>query len=81
MKFFTAVYLAIAFASTSFAAPWPSSSKLSSRRSHVLGRGLQLEAYHPESTLEVQFFPRYRLLSSQLIALFLRLMERVLLTP
>ncbi|KAH8828201.1 Fungalysin metallopeptidase-domain-containing protein [Flagelloscypha sp. PMI_526] len=52
MKFFTAVYLAIAFASTSFAAPWPSSSKLSSRRSHVLGRGLQLEAYHPESTLE-----------------------------
>lgn len=56
MNFFTAIYLAIAFSSSALAVPRPAGSRLSTRRMHILERGLELEAYHPESNFEVPFF-------------------------
>lgn len=52
-KFFASIVLAIACASSSAAAPWPSSSKHTTHRVREISPDLQLETYHPESTYEV----------------------------
>ncbi|KAL0957918.1 hypothetical protein HGRIS_000099 [Hohenbuehelia grisea] len=49
-KFFTTVFLAIAYASVSNAAPWAQHSKYATHSRRELDNGLQLELYHPEST-------------------------------
>ncbi|KAF9443169.1 hypothetical protein P691DRAFT_764533 [Macrolepiota fuliginosa MF-IS2] len=51
-KFFTSVLLAIAYASTVSAAPWPTSSKHATHRVRQVTRDLQIETFHPASTFE-----------------------------
>ncbi|KAJ7260117.1 Fungalysin metallopeptidase-domain-containing protein [Mycena rebaudengoi] len=51
-KFFTSVFLAIALASSGFAAPWPVTSRHATHRLRSVGRGLKLNTFHPESTYE-----------------------------
>ncbi|KAK7055720.1 extracellular metallo proteinase mep [Favolaschia claudopus] len=47
-KFFTSVFLAIVYASSSSAAPSPIDSKHTTHRTRELPGGLKLETYHPE---------------------------------
>ncbi|KAJ7155333.1 Fungalysin metallopeptidase-domain-containing protein [Mycena filopes] len=51
-KFFTSVLLAVMYASSGLAAPWPVSSKHATHRVRNLARGLTLNTFHPESTYE-----------------------------
>ncbi|KAJ6572791.1 Fungalysin metallopeptidase-domain-containing protein [Mycena vulgaris] len=51
-KFFASVFLAIVYASSGLAAPWPASIKHATNRLRIVGRGLQLNTFHPESTYE-----------------------------
>ncbi|KII91236.1 hypothetical protein PLICRDRAFT_173122 [Plicaturopsis crispa FD-325 SS-3] len=51
-KFFTSVFLAVVFASSSLAAPWPTDSKHATHRVRMISRDLQIETYHPESSYE-----------------------------
>ncbi|KAK6980981.1 extracellular metallo proteinase mep [Favolaschia claudopus] len=51
-KFFTSVFLAIVYASSTLAAPWPASLKHTTNRLRLVGRDLQLNTFHPESTFE-----------------------------
>ncbi|KAJ7469053.1 Fungalysin metallopeptidase-domain-containing protein [Mycena latifolia] len=51
-KFFTSVFLAIVYASSSLAAPSPINSKHATHRTRELARGVKLETYHPVSTYE-----------------------------
>ncbi|KAJ7108331.1 Fungalysin metallopeptidase-domain-containing protein [Mycena epipterygia] len=51
-KFFASVFLAIMYASSGLAAPWPVSSKHATHRLRTVGRGLKLNTFHPESTFE-----------------------------
>ncbi|KAJ7110217.1 Fungalysin metallopeptidase-domain-containing protein [Mycena crocata] len=51
-RFFASVFLAIVYASSGLAAPWPATSKHATSRVRVIGRGLKLNTFHPESTYE-----------------------------
>ncbi|KII83791.1 hypothetical protein PLICRDRAFT_58243 [Plicaturopsis crispa FD-325 SS-3] len=51
-KFFASVFLAVVYASTTLAAPWPVSSKHATHRTRHISRDLQIETFHPESTYE-----------------------------
>ncbi|GLB39392.1 putative fungalysin metallopeptidase (M36) [Lyophyllum shimeji] len=51
-KFLASVFLAVAYASSSIAAPRPAHSKFATHRARVVGRGLQVEAFHPPSTFQ-----------------------------
>ncbi|RDB22678.1 Extracellular metalloproteinase 10 [Hypsizygus marmoreus] len=51
-KFFTSVFLAIVYASVTGATPWPEAAKHATHRTRNVGRGLKLEAYHPETTFK-----------------------------
>ncbi|KAJ7793197.1 hypothetical protein B0H14DRAFT_2623147 [Mycena olivaceomarginata] len=52
-KFFaSALFLAIVYASSGLAAPWPASLKHTTNRLRIAGRGLQLNTFHPESTYQ-----------------------------
>jgi len=51
-KFFTSVLLAVVYASSALAAPWPLDSKHATHRTRIVGRGLHLETFHPVSTFE-----------------------------
>ncbi|KAJ7799933.1 Fungalysin metallopeptidase-domain-containing protein [Mycena olivaceomarginata] len=52
-KFFaSALFLAIVYASSGLAAPWPASLKYATNRLRIAGRGLQLNTFHPESTYQ-----------------------------
>ncbi|KAF5351188.1 hypothetical protein D9756_008180 [Leucocoprinus leucothites] len=51
-KFFTSVLLAIAYAGTASAAPWPASSKHTTHRLRQVTRDLEIETFHPASTFE-----------------------------
>lgn len=53
-KVFTSVLLAVLFASSSFAAPWPSTSKHATHRVRDISSDLKLETFHPASTFEVR---------------------------
>jgi len=54
-KFFTSVLLAVVYTSVTDAAPWPTSSKNPTHRVRHIGRGVQIEAFHPKSTYEASF--------------------------
>lgn len=57
-KFFTSVFLAVVYASsTAFAAPWEPSAKYATHRVREVSSDLKLETYHPESTYEVCINP------------------------
>ncbi|KDQ25228.1 hypothetical protein PLEOSDRAFT_1045914 [Pleurotus ostreatus PC15] len=49
-KFFTAVFLAIAYASVSQAVPYSQDVKHSTHRVREIGRGLKVEVYHPQTS-------------------------------
>ncbi|KAJ7642499.1 Fungalysin metallopeptidase-domain-containing protein [Mycena polygramma] len=51
-KFFTSVFLAVVYASSSLAAPSPIDSKHTTHRTRELARGVKLETYHPVSNYE-----------------------------
>ncbi|KAF7335729.1 Extracellular metalloproteinase mep [Mycena venus] len=51
-KFFTSVFLAIVYASSSIAAPSPIDSKHTTHRTREIARGVKLETYHPASNYE-----------------------------
>ncbi|KAF7348902.1 Extracellular metalloproteinase [Mycena venus] len=51
-KFFTSVFLAIIYASSSMAAPSPINSKHATHRTREIARGVKLETYHPASSYE-----------------------------
>ncbi|CAA7257402.1 unnamed protein product [Cyclocybe aegerita] len=51
-KLLSSIFVALAYASSASAAPWPTTSKHSTHRTRNLARGLVLETYHPESTYE-----------------------------
>ncbi|KAF8056609.1 Fungalysin metallopeptidase-domain-containing protein [Lyophyllum atratum] len=51
-KFFTSVFLAIAYASVSSAFAIPSESKHATHSTRIVGRGLKVEAFHPSSSYE-----------------------------
>ncbi|GLB39380.1 putative fungalysin metallopeptidase (M36) [Lyophyllum shimeji] len=51
-KFFTSVFLAIAYASTTSAFAIPSEAKHATHRTRHVGRGLKVEAFHPASSYE-----------------------------
>ncbi|KAJ7895239.1 Fungalysin metallopeptidase-domain-containing protein [Mycena olivaceomarginata] len=51
-KFFASVFLAIVYASSGLAAPWPASLKHATNRLRIVGRGLQFNTFHPESTYQ-----------------------------
>ncbi|KAL9709735.1 hypothetical protein Ac2012v2_006787 [Leucoagaricus gongylophorus] len=51
-KFFTTVFLAIAYANVASAAPWPSNAKHATHRLRQVARDLQIETFHPLSTFE-----------------------------
>ncbi|KAJ7175170.1 Fungalysin metallopeptidase-domain-containing protein [Mycena crocata] len=51
-KFFTSVFLAIVYASSSLAAPSPINSKHATHRTREIARSVKLETYHPVSTYE-----------------------------
>ncbi|KAJ3566508.1 hypothetical protein NP233_g6958 [Leucocoprinus birnbaumii] len=51
-KFFTSILLAIAYAGTASAAPSPINSKHATHRLRQVTRDLQIETFHPASTLE-----------------------------
>lgn len=52
-KFFQSVYLAVVFASLASASPSARSVIPRHETHRILGRGLQVEAYHPVSDFEV----------------------------
>nr|BBI93468.1 metalloprotease [Pleurotus salmoneostramineus] len=49
-KFFTSVFLAVAYASVSSAVPYDASMKHATHRVREVGRGLKVEAYHPATS-------------------------------
>ncbi|KAF5346158.1 hypothetical protein D9758_009961 [Tetrapyrgos nigripes] len=51
-KFFASVFLAVVYASTTLAAPWPISSKHTTHRRRDISSDLQIEVFHPESKFE-----------------------------
>lgn len=51
-KLFSSVLLALLYASTATAAPWPTTSKHSTHRVRNVGRDLKIETFHPESSYE-----------------------------
>ncbi|KAK7464357.1 hypothetical protein VKT23_006524 [Stygiomarasmius scandens] len=51
-KFFASVFLAVVYASTTFAAPWPTSLKHTTHRRRDISSDLQIEVFHPESKFE-----------------------------
>ncbi|TFK32708.1 Fungalysin metallopeptidase-domain-containing protein [Crucibulum laeve] len=51
-KFFTSVFLAIVYASTTSAAPWPANSKFGTHRVRNISRDVQIETFHPASSYE-----------------------------
>ncbi|KAF9004975.1 hypothetical protein BDZ89DRAFT_1145365 [Hymenopellis radicata] len=51
-KFFSSVFLAIIYASSAAAAPWPTDAQHTTHRVHHISRDLQLKAYHPRSTFK-----------------------------
>ncbi|KAJ7728177.1 hypothetical protein B0H14DRAFT_3618636 [Mycena olivaceomarginata] len=51
-KFFASVFLAIVYASSGLATPWPASLKYATNRLRIVSRGLQLNTFHPESTYQ-----------------------------
>ncbi|KAJ7315186.1 hypothetical protein DFH08DRAFT_972213 [Mycena albidolilacea] len=51
-SFASALLLAIVYASSGLAAPWPASLKDATNRLRIAGRGLQLNTFHPESTYQ-----------------------------
>lgn len=53
-KLFSSVLLALLYASTATAAPWPTTSKHSTHRVRNVGRDLKIETFHPESSYEVR---------------------------
>jgi extracellular elastinolytic metalloproteinase len=55
-KFFASVFLAIVYASSGLAVPWPASSKHATHRVRTVARGLKLNTFHPASTFEVSSF-------------------------
>jgi len=55
-KFFTTVFLAIAYANVASAAPWPSNAEHATHRMRQVARDLQIETFHPLSTFEVNSF-------------------------
>lgn len=54
-KFFTTVFLAIAYASVSQAVPYSQDVKHSTHRVREIGRGLKVEVYHPQTSYTVSF--------------------------
>jgi len=52
-KFFTAVFLAIAYASSANGVPSPNSAKATTHRTRSLANDAQLETFNPPSTFEV----------------------------
>jgi extracellular elastinolytic metalloproteinase len=48
-KLFSSVLLAILYATYGNAAPWPVSSKHATHRTRIVGRGLKLETFNPET--------------------------------
>ena len=53
-KFFASVLLAVLYAATAtVAVPFAPDAKHTTHRVRNIGRGLQIETYHPESTYEV----------------------------
>lgn len=52
-KFFTSVFLAIVYASSSLAAPSPIDSKHMTHRTREIAGGITLETFHPASNYEV----------------------------
>ncbi|KAH9030751.1 Fungalysin metallopeptidase-domain-containing protein [Lactarius pseudohatsudake] len=57
-KLFTSVLIALLYASSTSANPWPSTSKHATHRTRSLGADgtLKLETFHPESIFEVCFY-------------------------
>lgn len=53
-QFFASVFLAVTFASSAAAAPWPEFSKHATHRKRELGSNFVLETYNVESTYEVR---------------------------
>ncbi|TFK32706.1 Fungalysin metallopeptidase-domain-containing protein [Crucibulum laeve] len=51
-KFFTSVFLAVVYASSASAAPWPASSKFGTHRTRNVARDVQIETFHPVSNFE-----------------------------
>ncbi|KAG6853681.1 hypothetical protein C0991_002324 [Blastosporella zonata] len=51
-KFFTSVLLSIAYASATSAFALPSQFKQATHRTRIVGRGLEVEAFHPASSYE-----------------------------
>ncbi|KAF9017287.1 hypothetical protein BDZ89DRAFT_1165814 [Hymenopellis radicata] len=51
-KFFSSVFLAIVYASSSMAAPWPMDSQHTTHRVHHVSRDLKVKAYHPRSSFK-----------------------------
>ncbi|KAG7097960.1 hypothetical protein E1B28_005271 [Marasmius oreades] len=50
-KFFSSVFLAVLYASSyGNAAPWPTNAKHGTHRVRTLGKGVQVEAFHPPSS-------------------------------
>ncbi|KAF9261300.1 hypothetical protein L218DRAFT_946124 [Marasmius fiardii PR-910] len=48
-KFFSSVFLAVLYATHGNAAPWPMSAKHATHRVRSLGKGVQVEVFHPSS--------------------------------
>ncbi len=57
-KLLSSVLIALLYASTTTATPWPSISKHTTHRTRTVGPdgSLKLETFHPESTFEVYFY-------------------------
>ncbi|KAJ6628602.1 Fungalysin metallopeptidase-domain-containing protein [Mycena sp. CBHHK59/15] len=51
-KFFKSVFLAIVYASSSLAAPWPINAKHATHRVRSIANDVTIEVYHPVSTYE-----------------------------
>ncbi|KAF5346161.1 hypothetical protein D9758_009964 [Tetrapyrgos nigripes] len=51
-KFFASLFLAVVYASTALAAPWPTASKHATHRRRDISSDLQIETFHPESKFE-----------------------------
>ncbi|KAL4252742.1 Extracellular metalloproteinase [Abortiporus biennis] len=51
-KFFASVFLAVVYASTASAAPWPTNSKHATHQVRHISRDLVIETYHPEPSYE-----------------------------
>ncbi|KAF9488922.1 hypothetical protein BDN71DRAFT_1484991 [Pleurotus eryngii] len=51
-KFFKSVFLAVTYASATSASPFPGSAKHATHRVREVGRGLQVETFHPPSSFE-----------------------------